>query len=166
MVTQTAEYALRAVTWLAEDEHTAPGTGSPHTVHQIAEATSMPAEYLSKVLQELSKAGIVTSQRGPLGGFRLARRPSTITIFDVVQAVSPMPRVHECPLGRPDHQSRLCALHQLLNDAVASVEEVFRNVTIADLLANPDRTVMRCAGVCNASLPPDDQSPSPTPRTD
>ncbi len=63
MISQTSEYALRATIYLARHPSVS------FTTRQIAEATGMPAGYLSKVLQTLARVGIVQSQRGLHGGF-------------------------------------------------------------------------------------------------
>jgi len=129
MFSQTAEYALRVVVFI--------GTlrGEPATTKQIAAATQVPEGYLSKILQSLSRAGLVQSQRGLHGGSILARDPAKITLYDVINAISPLPRIHTCPLGLPSHGTNLCAVHRRLDDAVAMVEKVFRESSIADLLA-------------------------------
>src|SRR5689334_18543405 len=67
MVSQTAEYALRAVVCLGNQ------AGTPLTTQQIAEVTRVPVGYLAKVMQALGRGGIVSSQRGLHGGFTLAR---------------------------------------------------------------------------------------------
>lgn len=129
MVSLTAEYALRAVSYLAVEHD------EPRTVHQIAEATRVPPDYLSKVLQELSKLGMVRSQRGLYGGFTLVRKAADLTVLDVIRAVSPLPRIQECPLHREGHgPGRLCPLHQLLDDAAAHIERAFADASIADIV--------------------------------
>jgi Rrf2 family transcriptional regulator, nitric oxide-sensitive transcriptional repressor len=138
MISLTAEYALRAVAWLAQQP------GNSHTVHEIARATEMPPEYLAKVLQELARAALVVSQRGPTGGYRLARAADDITVLDVVQAVNPLHRLHDCPIGNSRNGRPLCALHQVIDNAIAGVEKAFRGVSIADLLRHPDRSALRC----------------------
>src|SRR5688500_2558903 len=108
LISQTAEYALRAVVHLANN---AQQNGLPsQTLPEIAGATLVPPGYLSKVLQQLTRAGIVTSQRGIGGGFKLSRAPVDISIYDVVQAVDSVARIRSCPLGIADHK-RLCPLH-------------------------------------------------------
>lgn len=131
MISQTAEYALRAVVCLAEN------AGQGQTTEQIAKATHIPAPYLSKVLQQLGKARIVQSQRGLGGGFSLRQTSSNITVLDVVNAVDPIERITECPLGLDAHANRLCALHRRLDEANALVERAFEQTSIADLLADP-----------------------------
>ena len=129
MFSQTAEYAVRVIVFI--------GTlrGEPATTKQIAAATRVPEGYLAKILQSLSRAGLVQSQRGLHGGSILARDPSKITLYDVVNAISPLPRILSCPLELPSHGTKLCAVHRRLDDAVAMVEKVFRESSIADLLA-------------------------------
>lgn len=128
MISQTAEYALRAVVFLAKN------TGVAYTAEQIAKATQVPAPYLSKVLQPLIKARLVQSQRGLGGGFSLEKKPELITILQVINAVDPIERIEVCPLGLEEHSSRLCPLHKRLDDAIALIEEAFAKTTINELL--------------------------------
>jgi Rrf2 family protein len=126
ILSQTAEYALRAVVCLAAEN-------SSLTVPQIAGRTGVPAGYLSKVLQSLARAGLIQSQRGMGGGFRLAHAANEITIFDVVNAVDTVPRIRECPLGIAEHE-KLCPLHERLDTAMAAVEDAFRATVIGELV--------------------------------
>ena len=87
-VSAKADYALRAVAELAAAE-----TG-PLKRERIADAQQIPMNYLENILLELKHAGIVQSQRGTAGGFRLARRPADISLADVIRAVDgPMANV-------------------------------------------------------------------------
>lgn len=141
MFSQTVEYALRAVIHLA---HEAPAA---RTTAQIAEATRVPKDYLSKILQGLAKKGIVLTQRGVGGGVSLSKPPSDLTILDVVNAVEPIERYHTCPLKLPNHGANLCPLHQRMDAAMAAVEEAFRNSTLAEVLADASSTsVPLCDG--------------------
>lgn len=134
MLTQSVEYALRAVVFLAK-------AGEPRTTAQVAESTQVPAAYLSKVLQGLSRAGIVRSQRGIGGGMALVPEPKDLTILDVVNAVDPLQRIETCPLGLLEHGVKLCALHRRMDNALKSVEDAFRQSTLADVLADPNPSV-------------------------
>jgi Rrf2 family protein len=131
MISQTAEYALRAIVYLADQE------GVARTTTQIAKTTQMPAGYLAKVMQSLSRSGLVKSQRGLNGGFVLARDPRELSILAVVNAVDPIQRFAECPLGIPSHGRRLCPLHHELDQAAAMVEKAFGETMVAELLAVP-----------------------------
>ncbi len=128
MFSQTTEYALRAVVWLASQHD------SPQTTRQIAATTRVPAGYLSKVLQALGRADLVNSQRGLYGGFTLTRPPNRISVLEVVNAVDPIHRIEQCPLGLKSHTAGLCPLHRRLDDAIAHIEKAFATSTIADLL--------------------------------
>ncbi len=136
MFSLTAEYALRAVVFLASRP-----TASMVTP-QIAEATHVPAGYLSKVLQTLGRAGIVRSQRGLHGGFTLALPAEKLTVLRVINAVDPLKRIEQCPLGLEAHGSRLCPLHRRLDEAIAHVESALRDFTIRDLLVEPNESVV------------------------
>lgn len=133
MISKTAEYALRAVVHLATPTEIAVSETVSQTLGQIAEATQVPSGYLSKVMQQLARAGIVNSQRGIGGGFQLSRQPNEITVYDVVQPVDPIGRIPTCPLGLSNHQKALCPLHAALDAAAAELENSFRITTIAQL---------------------------------
>jgi Rrf2 family protein len=127
MLSQTAEYALRAVAFLANFPDRA------HVTQHIAEATHVPSGYLSKVLQSLHHAGLVQARRGLGGGFTLTRSADDITIYDVIQAVDPIQRIRTCPLKLAAHGALLCPLHRKLDAAMESVENAFKGTTLGDL---------------------------------
>lgn len=129
MLPQTAEYALRAVIWLASHPDSA------QTKDDMAQAAGVPPRYFYKVLQALGRAGLVQSQPGPGGGYRLARPANQITILDVVNVVAPMQRIHSCPLGIESHDPTLCPLHKELDKAFAHTETAFSRVTIGQLVS-------------------------------
>lgn len=137
MLPKTAEYALRATVWLARTPDQA------ESADQLAKAIHVPRRYLHKVLQDLVKAGLVRSQSGPGGGYRLDRAPEEITILDVVNAVGSIERIRTCPLGLDSH-TRLCPLHQELDKAYAAVEQAFSHVTVAQVNQQPSRITPLC----------------------
>jgi len=138
MFSQTVEYALRAVVHLASE---AP---SGRTTDEIAQATSVPRAYLSKVLQSLVRCGVVKSQRGVGGGMTLAIPAEELTILTVVNAVEPIERIRTCPLGLAAHGVHLCPLHRRLDAALAQVEAAFSSTTLAEVLAEPTKSVPLC----------------------
>jgi Rrf2 family protein len=138
MISQTVEYALRAVVHLADR---APAS---RTTDQIAAVTRVPRAYLSKVLQQLAAAGVVHSQRGVHGGITLAKPPEELTILEVVNAVDPIRRITTCPLGLASHGVKLCPLHRRLDNALAMVEDAFGSTTLAEVLAEPTASVPLC----------------------
>jgi len=138
MISQTAEYALRAVVYLADQN------GEPRTTARISEGTQLPAGYLAKVMQLLSRGRLVNSQRGLHGGFTLARDADSLTVLEVINAVDPIQRFHECPLKIQTHGPELCPLHRKLDDAGRMLEESFGDTTIASLLSVPKRRKPLC----------------------
>ena len=137
MISQTAEYALRAVVFLAYE-------ADSKTTQQIADATKVPAGYLSKVLQNLVRSGLVQSVRGIGGGYLLAKRADKITVWEVVDSVDPIQRIHTCPLDIKSHGSNLCPMHRRLDDAAATVEKAFRRSTIGELIKEPNSSKPLC----------------------
>ena len=128
MISQTAEYALRAMTFLAMENRAVTG-------QDIAAITKVPPGYLSKVMQQLVKSRLVNSQRGIGGGFTLSRKPDEISILDVINAVDPIDRIESCPLGLPSHGINLCPLHKRLAAATAHVEAAFAQSFLSELIA-------------------------------
>jgi Rrf2 family protein len=140
MFSQTLEYALRVVAFLATCD-------GPATIRQIHVATRVPESYLAKVLGGLARGGLITSQRGLGGGSVLARPATAITLYDVAAAIDPLPRITTCPLGLKAHGTRLCSVHARLDRAMAQVEEVFRASTIAELMDEPNPSRPLCEGL-------------------
>jgi Rrf2 family transcriptional regulator, nitric oxide-sensitive transcriptional repressor len=126
MISQTAEYALRALICLANSP------GAWLTTRQIAERGKIPTGYLAKLMQPLARAGIVAAQRGAGGGFQLKVAADQLTLLDVVAVSDVSLRVGTCPLGI--HGTALCALHRRIDDVAAAVEDMLRETTLADLL--------------------------------
>lgn len=140
MLSQTVEYALRAVVHLAQH---AP---EPQKTAEIAAATQVPPAYLSKVLQGLRTKKIVKLQRGIGGGVSLAASPADLTILDVVNAVDPIQRITTCPLDLKSHGVGLCALHRRMDNAIMEMERAFRSTTLEELLEDPNQSVPLCDG--------------------
>ena len=156
MISQTAEYALRAVVFLGDR------MGQPCTTAQLADDIRAPPDYLAKVMQSLSRAAIVRSQRGLHGGFTLARDPSQLTILELVNAVDAFHRVTHCPLNRPGHSDGLCPLHRRIDHVMAAAELTLHETTIAEVLDEPG---LLCTLPC-ASAPVAVEQDSPELQTE
>ncbi len=133
MISQTAEYALRAVLHLAVQ----PGGVATSATH-MASAIDVPERYLSRVLNALAHAGVLRSTRGAHGGFRLARPASVLTLADVVapfDAVGDPPqcllREQPCGTGEP------CLAHAEWHGVATAVRSFFQRTTVASVLASP-----------------------------
>lgn len=138
MLSQTVEYALRAMVYLASHP------GEPSTAVDIARVTRVPPAYLSKILQNLSREGLVNSRRGLRGGFSIATPADELTVLEVINAVEPVQRIDTCPLGLASHGSRLCPLHARLDRVLEQVEQAFGQTTLAEILAEPTASIPLC----------------------
>lgn len=117
--------------------------GEPMSADLLAQKTKVPRRYLHRVLQDLAIANLVSSRPGPGGGYELAKPTDRITILDVVNAVSPLERIRHCPLGLPTH-TKLCPLHEQLDQAYAATEAAFAGVTIEQVLNSTSPVIPLC----------------------
>lgn len=139
MLSQTCEYALRAIVFLADHP------GEANTSEAIAAVTKVPIGYLAKIMQQLARGGLVSSQRGLHGGFTLLKNPKELTMYDVMQCVDPIERITECPLKLEGHGTNLCPLHRRLDNAMQALELSFKKTSIAQLLTEPTTSRPLCA---------------------
>ena len=129
LISKTAEYGLRAVLHIASHD-----TEVPVRAHEIAQALGVPANYLSKILHNLARAGILISGRGPRGGFRLAQSPEELRLADVIEPLDPEMLQLSCLLGNAqcsDHAS--CAVHHRWKQVREPVMAFFEGTTLADV---------------------------------
>lgn len=128
LLPQTAEYALRAMACLVP---LAEGEGLRSA--DIAERSAVPSAYLQKILRKLVEAGLLTSQKGHGGGFRLARPPERIRFEDVLKAVEVDADPQGCAFGWERCDAlRPCPLHP----AWAELKERFHDWTSRTTLAS------------------------------
>jgi Rrf2 family iron-sulfur cluster assembly transcriptional regulator len=134
MLSSTSDYALRAILVLAQAR-----SGSPVRADELARATGSPANYLAKTLNALAKAGIVTSARGPRGGFTLAVAADELTLADVVDCFDETRPATRCLLGtRPCDARRPCRAHERWTAVQATRRAALADTTVADLLAGSE----------------------------
>jgi Rrf2 family protein len=130
MISQTAEHALRAVLYLAG--HT---EDRPLKVEEIAEALGAPRNYLSKTMHLLARHGIVTSTRGPQGGFLLRIPADELRLAHLVEVFDPPRERRICLLGgRPCTDAAPCQAHFRWKAIQEAGLGPMRDTTIADLL--------------------------------
>ena len=141
MLTQTADYALRALVYLAHDDD-----DGYHQTRDLATALNVPANYLGKILQLLGHKKLVESQRGMKGGFRLSRLPEQIRLFDVLNALDIIPTDPACALLNGGRQIELCTLHRRFASMTATYVQFLKDTTLADVL-QPDSMPATCPGM-------------------
>ncbi|HVZ48929.1 MAG TPA: Rrf2 family transcriptional regulator [Gemmatimonadaceae bacterium] len=130
MFGRTADYALRALLFLTREAADGRYVGAS----AVARATGMPRNYTAKVLNALAKARLVTSTRGPTGGFRLAANPATITVGTLVDLFVDARPSGRCLLGdRQCNPSRPCAAHDRWSAVLDAQRKPLDATTIADL---------------------------------
>ncbi len=127
---QTAEYALRAVCFIAEHEH-----AGPVPVPAIAESLGAPQNYLSKILHQLgTERHVLRSVRGPRGGYRLGVSPGKLRLATIVEPFLP-PTEHRCIMGRTRCQDDApCGAHVRWKAVKETAHAFFAELTVADLL--------------------------------
>ena len=136
MLSQTAEYALRAVLHLARE-----GDDGPVRVDDIAEGLDVPRNYLSKILHILARSGVLSSTRGPHGGFELAQPAGTMTLADVVEEFDSLDERRSCLLGRSTCDERNpCPAHGRWVEVSETVRSFFRETSVAELAGLPRNT--------------------------
>ena len=128
-ISAKADYAVRAALELAAAED------PPVKAELVAEAQGVPLKFLENILVDLRQHGLITSQRGPAGGYRLDRPPDEITVADVVRAVDgPLASIHG---DRPEATEYRGAAEDLQTVWVAlraSMRHVLEGVTLADVV--------------------------------
>jgi len=130
VLSHTAEYSLKAVLYLAEHAVECPVRAST-----TADALGIPRDYLSKIMHQLVRAGVLSSARGKRGGFGLAVPPTELTLLSVVSQFDQIEERHSCLLGRPEcNDATPCAAHQRWKAASEQLLSFFRETTVADLL--------------------------------
>lgn len=133
MFSKTSEYALRAVTTIAEL-----GQDRPVLAKEIASKSKIPTKYLSKVLRDLVHVGILTSTRGIGGGFRLKRRANTLRLIDVVRPFEDVLASRRCPLGNARcSDENPCAMHTRWKPVKRSIEKLLERTTVAEVINRP-----------------------------
>jgi Rrf2 family protein len=131
MLTQTAEYALRAVVHIAGRS-----ADTPVGAAELAADLGLPANYLAKILHQLVRAGILHSRRGRHGGFVLAVPAAELAIDEVIAPFERVPERPACLLGRAVCSDRApCAAHQRWQAVTTTVRDFYRTTTVATLLA-------------------------------
>src|SRR3954451_6515123 len=125
----------RRSSWRRPSGERAAAGRPPVKAEQVAEAQGIPLKFLENILVDLRHEGLVTSQRGPMGGYRLDRPADKITLADVVRAVDgPLASIHG---DRPEATEYRGAAEELQTVWVAlraSMRFVLEGVTLADVV--------------------------------
>lgn len=129
MLTATGQYALRAMGALAQRP-----LESYSRAQELGRDLGLPPLYLSKVMQQLARAGLLSAQRGRRGGYRLARDPDRIRLYEVLAAVEPVARYEACILGHKECCDETpCPMHHAWKEARGKVLDLLKQTPLSDL---------------------------------
>src|SRR3954447_13873497 len=130
-VSAKSDYALRALIELAGRDG-----GSPVSAEELGRLQEIPHGFLQAILADLRRAGVVMSQRGQSGGWRMARDATTVSVADVIRAVDgPLVSVYGLRPEAVSYNERADALQRVWIAARHSLRDVFEQVSVADLAA-------------------------------
>ncbi len=129
LVTREADYAVRTVLYLGKN------LDRTISVTEIARAMHIPKSFLAKILQRLVRSDILLSTRGVKGGFRLAKRPTEISLLAVMEAIQGPAGINVCAIdSKKCRLSSTCSVHPVWVDIRKEVEKRLQKQTIAGLL--------------------------------
>ncbi|TET31961.1 MAG: Rrf2 family transcriptional regulator [Planctomycetota bacterium] len=150
MLSASSEYALRALGYLASE------SDKPWVLsHEIAKKLSLPPHFLAKILRTLATEKILKSQRGRSGGFRLARSPKEIYLFEIVEPIDRLTQREACLLGHTYCTLEVpCPLHNTWQKIMEDFLNLLKNTTLSEL------SVSLFSGEC-FTVPPDGVALSP-----
>ena len=131
MLSNTCKYALRAVLYLAVNDQ----EGQKIGIKRISKDLDIPTPFLGKILQSLAKHKLLSSTKGPNGGFSLGKKPEDILLMDIVQVIDGKDTFHKCVIGVKycSEQKYPCALHTRYAELGEEIRKIFEIDTIEQL---------------------------------
>lgn len=133
MLSNTCKYAIRATVYVGLHNKAGKRIG----IKKIAEDLDMPSPFLGKIMQTLAKNKILTSTKGPHGGFALNKEPEDISVLDIVEIFDGLDVFHECVIGlklcekQPGFEKK-CPFGQKVDPLLRKFHDELKNQTIAD----------------------------------
>jgi Rrf2 family protein len=128
LVTRKTDYAVRCVLYLARDKD------QVSNVTEVSKAMHIPKSFLAKIFQKLVRAGMVESIRGMNGGFRLAKKPSEISLLDIMAAIQGPAAINLCAVdSRKCRRSSTCSVHPVWVELRRDVNRKLQEQTIDQL---------------------------------
>ncbi len=123
------EYALQAVLYLALKPE-----GERTSIRELAGQLEIPHHFLAKILQNLTYKGLLVSQKGPSGGFALAKSSKEISLFDIVRAIDGVGLTTSCVMGFPECSGKdPCAVHEMWAKMRENLQVMLADKNIAQM---------------------------------
>lgn len=140
MLSNSCRYGIRAVIYLASQPESAGKTG----IKKISSDLVLPTPFLAKILQQLAKQKILSSTKGPHGGFSILRDPQKITLYDIIKTIDGEEIFTNCimhngPCITVDNTKKPCPLHDDYSKARTDRINLFKGKTIYDLVKIADK---------------------------
>ena len=134
ILSNTCKYAIRATIYLALKEDKDQKIG----IKKISEDLDIPTPFLGKILQNLVKHKVLSSTKGPHGGFGLEKDPADISLLEIIDIIDGLDMFYECLIGLPtcrDHDPNFvpCPINKKFRPISKQLYELFQNETIANL---------------------------------
>lgn len=131
MLSNTSKYAIRAVIYLALNA----GEEKKIGIKQISKDLGIPTPFLGKILQTLAKHKLLSSTKGPHGGFGLGRKAESIALIDIVDIIDGQDIFKQCLIKLEDcHEHEPCSMHYKYSEIRKNLLNLFRNQNIAGLV--------------------------------
>lgn len=113
--------------------------GETFTAPRLAGETAVPIPTVAKLMKQLSKGGLVTSQRGAAGGYTLSRQPGAITVAEVIEVMEGPISLTACVEGADESCSvvALCPMSGNWNKVNQVIHEALKGLTLADMMPEP-----------------------------
>ncbi|MDZ7292881.1 MAG: Rrf2 family transcriptional regulator [candidate division KSB1 bacterium] len=136
------EYALQAVLYLALQP-----PGKMITIKELAKRLDIPSPFLAKILQSLTYKRLLTSMKGPAGGFALAMPAKDITLFHIVEAIDGRGFFENCVLGFPECSGKNpCSVHEKWGVLRQEIYDMLRGRSIAQTAKEMKKPRYRSSG--------------------
>lgn len=130
MLSKACEYGIRAVLYIAQH-----GRGNARlSLKQVAKGTDSPEPFTAKILQKLVKHKIVSSQKGPTGGFYIKPESLQLTVNEIIKAIDGGEILNSCVLGlRYCSDTKPCPVHHEVKEHTTALREVMKKQTLGQL---------------------------------
>lgn len=140
MLSSSSKYGIRAVTYIASQSK----NNSKIGIKKISEDLNLPTPFLAKILQLLAKQKILSSSKGPHGGFSLMRDPKKITLLDIVTAIDGIDIfdncvIHNMPCNSVNEHKIKCPIHDDYAKISNSMAKFFTTKTIYSLVKSTNK---------------------------
>jgi Rrf2 family protein len=141
MLSNSCRYGIRAVIYIASQ----PANNGKTGIRQISRDLDLPTPFLAKILQQLAKQKILSSSKGPHGGFSLLRDPKKITLLDIVNTIDgddifTKCLIHNGTCKQIDKKKDLCPVHDDYENVRLGLQKLFSNNTIYNLVKKANET--------------------------